>query len=71
MATDSFASLMSTEGGSDRARRRLTKGEVIDTTVMGIAGEFVFVDVGMATDGRVPRLELLDGEGKMRVAVGE
>lgn len=71
MATDNFASLMTTEGGSDRARRRLTKGEVIDATVMGIAGEFVFVDVGMATDGRVPRGELTDADGKIRVAVGD
>ena len=71
MATDSFASLMTTEGGSDRARRRLTKGEVIDATVMGVAGEFVFVDVGMATDGRIPRAELLDPDGKMKVAVGD
>jgi ribosomal protein S1 len=71
MATDSFASMMTTEGGSDRARRRLTKGEVIDATVMGIAGEFVFVDVGMATDGRVPRGELMDVDGKMKVVVGD
>ena len=71
MATDSFASMMTTEGGSDRARRRLTKGEVIDATVMGIAGEFVFVDVGMATDGRVPRGELMDVDGKMKVAIGD
>ncbi len=71
MPTDSFASLMTTEGGSDRARRRLTKGEVIDATVMGMAGEFVFVDVGMATDGRVPRAELLDPDGKLKVAIGD
>jgi len=71
MPTDSFASLMTTEGGSDRARRRLSKGEVLDATVMGIAGEYVFVDVGMATDGRVPRLELLDADGKIKVAVGD
>jgi len=71
MPTNDFASLMTTEGGSDRARRRLTRGEVIDATVMGIAGEYVFVDVGMATDGRVPRGELMDQDGKMRVAVGE
>ena len=71
MATDNFASLMATEGGSDRARRRLSRGEVIDATVMGIAGEFVFIDVGMATDGRIPRLELMDSEGKMKIAVGD
>ena len=71
MPTDSFASLMTTEGGSDRARRRLTKGEVIDATVMQIAGEYVFIDVGMPSDGRIPRAELLDEKGKIRVAVGD
>jgi len=71
MATDSFASLMTTEGGSDRARRRLNKGEVIDATVMQVAGEFVFIDVGMPSDGKIPRAELLDEKGKMRVAVGD
>ena len=71
MPTDSFASLMTTEGGSDRARRRLNKGEVIDATVMQVAGEFVFIDVGMPSDGRIPRADLLDAEGKMRVAVGD
>lgn len=71
MPTDSFASLMTTEGGSDRARRRLNKGEVIDATVMQIAGEYVFIDVGMPSDGRIPRAELLDEKGKVRVAVGD
>jgi len=71
MPTDSFASLMTTEGGSDRARRRLTKGEVIDATVMQVAGEFVFIDVGMPSDGRIPRVDLLDAQGKVRVAVGD
>lgn len=71
MPTDSFASLMTTEGGSDRARRRLNKGEVIDATVMQVAGEFVFIDVGMPSDGKIPRAELLDEKGKIRVAVGD
>jgi DNA-directed RNA polymerase subunit E'/Rpb7 len=71
MATDNFAALMTTEGGSDRARRRLTKGEVIDATVMQVAGEFVFIDVGMPSDGRIPRVDLLDAEGKVRVRVGD
>jgi ribosomal protein S1 len=71
MATDSFASLMTTEGGSDRARRRLSRGEVLDATVMQIASDTVFVDVGTLTDGRIPRIELLDADGKVRVAVGD
>src|SRR6187402_844892 len=71
MATDSFATLMGTEGGSDRARKRLSRGEVLDATVMQIASDTVFVDVGTLTDGRIPRLELLDADGKVRVAVGD
>jgi ribosomal protein S1 len=71
MATDNFASLMTTSGASDRARRRLSRGEVIDATVMQIAGEFVFVDVGTPSDGRIPRVDLLDSDGKVRVAVGD
>jgi ribosomal protein S1 len=31
----------------------------------------VFVDVGTLTDGRIPRIELLDADGKVRVAVGD
>src|SRR5471030_458313 len=71
MATDSFASLMTTEGVSDRARRRLSRGEVLDATVMQIASDTVFVDVGTLTDGRIPRVDLLDAYGKVRVAVGD
>jgi ribosomal protein S1 len=71
MGTDNFASLMTTPGGADRARRRLTRGEVLDATVMQIASDTVFVDVGTLTDGRIPRVDLLDAEGKVRVAVGD
>ena len=71
MATDNFASLMTTEGGSDRARKRLSRGEVLDATVMQIASDTVFVDVGTLTDARIPRLELLGEDGKVRVAVGD
>jgi ribosomal protein S1 len=71
MPTDNFASLMTTTGASDRARRRLSRGEVLDATVMQIASEFVFVDVGTPSDGRIPRVDLLDAEGKVRVAVGD
>jgi ribosomal protein S1 len=71
MATDSFASLMTTEGGSDRARRRLSRGEVLDGTVMQIASDTVFVDVGTLTDGKIPRVDVLDVDGNVRVKVGD
>lgn len=71
MATDNFASLMTTSGSADRARRRLSRGEVLDATVMQIASDFVFVDVGTPSDGRIPRVDLLDADGKVRVSVGD
>jgi ribosomal protein S1 len=39
--------------------------------VMQIASDTVFVDVGTLTDGRIPRIDLLDEDGKVRVAVGD
>jgi len=71
MPTDNFASLMTTSGGTDRAKRRLSRGEVLDATVMQIASDYVFVDVGTPSDGRIPRGDLLDADGKVRVAVGD
>ncbi|HEY4105994.1 MAG TPA: S1 RNA-binding domain-containing protein [Polyangiaceae bacterium] len=71
MPTDSFASLFSSSGGADRAKRRLSRGEVLDATVVQIASDFVFVDVGTTSDGRIPRVDLLDADGKVRVAVGD
>ncbi len=62
---------MTTTGGTDRAKRRLSRGEVLDATVMQIASDYVFVDVGTPTDGRIPRGDLLDGDGKVRVTVGD
>jgi len=71
MPTDTFASLMTTAGGTDRARRRLSRGEVLDATVMQISSEWVFVDVGTPSDGRIPRGEMADKDDKVRVAVGD
>ncbi|HEX3773684.1 MAG TPA: S1 RNA-binding domain-containing protein [Polyangiaceae bacterium] len=71
MKADSFASLFSNSGGADRARRRLSRGEVLDASVVQIASDFVFVDVGTTSDGRIPRADLLDADGKVRVAVGD
>lgn len=71
MPTDNFASLMTTSGGTDRAKRRLSRGEVLDATVMQIASDYVFVDVGTPSDGRIPRGDLSDKDGTVRVAVGD
>ena len=74
MADDSsFARLMESAGAAatGRATRRLHPGEVVEVTVIQIAQDSVFVDVGLPSDGRIPRAELSDKDNKVRVKVGD
>jgi small subunit ribosomal protein S1 len=65
----SFARLMEKAGKQGTARLRA--GEIVNTTVIQIAEDFVFVDVGTPSDGRIARSELLDSSGKVKVRVGD
>jgi small subunit ribosomal protein S1 len=73
MSKDSFASLMATGSASvsDRARKRLDRGQVVDVTVIQVSNEFVYVDVGTPGDGKIPAQELMDENGKLRVKPGD
>ena len=73
MSKDSFASLMANGSASvsDRARKRLDRGQVVDGTVIQVSSEFVYVDVGTPGDGKIPVAELSDEDGKLRVKVGD
>jgi len=73
MSKDSFASLMATGSASvsDRARKRLDRGQVVDVTVIQVSHEFVYVDVGTPGDGKIPAQELMDENGKLRVKPGD
>jgi small subunit ribosomal protein S1 len=73
MSKDSFASLMATGNASvsDRARKRLDRGQVVDVTVIQVSNEFVYVDVGTPGDGKIPAQELMDENGKLRVKPGD
>ena len=73
MSKDSFASLMASGSAAvtDRARKRLDRGQVMDVTVLQVSGEFVYVDVGTAGDGKIPASELTDENGKLRVKPGD
>jgi small subunit ribosomal protein S1 len=68
-----FASLMeeSLAAGTSRAKRRLKSGEIVEGTVIQITGDSVFVDVGTPGDGRIPRAELMDDTGQLRVKLGD
>lgn len=73
MSKDSFASLMASGSASvtDRARKRLERGQTLDVTVLQVSGDFVYVDVGTAGDGKIPAVELSDENGKLRVKPGD
>lgn len=72
MSKEDFASLMEASVKAGRGTgRRLKNGEVVEGTIVQISGDSVFVDVGATKEARVPRAELEDREGNVRVKVGD
>lgn len=72
MSKEDFASLMEASVKAGRGTgRRLKNGEVVEGTVVQISGDSVFVDVGATKEARVPRSELEDRDGNVRVKVGD
>jgi small subunit ribosomal protein S1 len=70
---DDFASLFeaSAHDARERAGRRLRRGETVEGTVVQIGAEYLYVDVGATTEGRIARSELVDAEGRLAVALGD
>jgi small subunit ribosomal protein S1 len=70
---DDFASFMENafSSESNRALRRLDKGDVVTGTVVQISNDCVFVDIGSRADGRIARAELEDEKGELGVKVGD
>lgn len=78
MAEDEdFAAMFeqSLQTGSDNVpkprTKRLTRGESVQATVVAITDDSVFVDVGTKSEGRIERHQLADGDGNLRVVVGD
>jgi small subunit ribosomal protein S1 len=67
---ESFASMFEQSAGAKRGQRRWHTGETIDVTIVVVAREAVFADLGGKQEGYFERIELTDGEGKLRVEVG-
>ena len=66
---DDFASFM--ERGAGDLVSRLQRGDRVRGAVTHVAADSVFIDLGTRADGRVPRAELCDARGNLRVKVGE
>lgn len=67
--TDSFEALFSKS--EEKSIRKLTPGEKINATVVGIDKETIFLDVGTKSEGVVEASEFLDDDGNLSVAVGD
>jgi small subunit ribosomal protein S1 len=65
--TEDFATLFAREA----ARTRLEVGQVVKGRVIQIGAESVFVDVGGKGEAWIDRAELVDEDGRLRVAVGD
>ncbi|HEX5814876.1 MAG TPA: S1 RNA-binding domain-containing protein [Methylomirabilota bacterium] len=53
------------------AQRALEKGQVVKGRVIQVTAEHVFVDVGGKGEAWIDRAELVDADGRLRVAVGD
>ncbi|WP_437491769.1 S1 RNA-binding domain-containing protein [Sorangium sp. So ce1014] len=70
-SNESFASLFEqSEGAGKQRRRQYHTGETVEVTVVAIAREAVFADIGGKQEGMFERPALSDGDGQLRVAVG-
>lgn len=68
-STESFADLFNEQEPAQT--RKLKRGEKIDAVVVGIADEYIFLDVGSKSEGYLGRKEVEDEEGNVTVAIGE
>jgi len=67
--TDSFAALF--EDGKEQTLKKLTPGEKVSATVVGIDKETIFLDVGTKSEGIVEASEFIGEDGELSVSVGD
>lgn len=67
--SDSFAALFA--GEENRKLKKLTPGEKVQATIVGISGESTFLDVGGKSEGVIHSAELTDAEGNITAEVGD
>ena len=67
--SDSFEALFSQS--EEKTIKKLTPGQKIKATVVGIDGETVFLDVGTKSEGIVEASEFIDENGELSVSTGD
>lgn len=67
--SDSFAEMFADE--EKKELKKLTPGQKITATVVGISGESIFLDVGAKSEGVLNASEITDEDGNMTIAEGD
>jgi len=67
---DSFASMFEQTAGAHGRLRRYHTGESVEVTIVAIARDAVFAELGGKQEGFFDRIALADTEGKLHVEVG-
>lgn len=68
--SESFGALFEQAGGGRQERRRFHVGDKLEVTIVVVAQNAVFADLGGKQEGYFERIDLTDPDGKLLVAVG-
>ncbi len=49
----------------------MTPGAIVDATVVAIEPDFVIVNAGLKSEGAIPKLQFLNEQGEMAIAIGD
>ncbi|MBE0586264.1 MAG: S1 RNA-binding domain-containing protein, partial [Desulfofustis sp.] len=66
---DSFEALL--KASEETSFRKLSPGQKMSATIVGIDGETLFLDVGAKSEGIIESAEFVDENGELTVAVGD
>lgn len=65
---EDFATLFAAQ---EKSSERLAPGQKARGVIIAIAGEYVFLDVGIKVDGAIERKDILDANGELTAQVGD
>ncbi len=68
---ESFASLFESQGSQQHQSRKFHTGENVEVTIVLVAREAVFADLGGKQEGMLELVDLTDDDGNLQVKVGQ
>ncbi len=68
---ESFASLFESQGSQQHQSRKFRTGENVEVTIVLVAREAVFADLGGKQEGLLELVDLTDDDGNLQVKVGQ